>query len=70
MTDTASFTRIPSLGDTVKVRHMDGTVTTFGSEVAYAIFKAGMANTNYTLFDATTDRWIIGTLEQMTLPEA
>lgn len=61
-----SFTRIHTmLPDNVKVEHMDGTITTFGSHAAYGIFCAGLRGTAFTLYDATTSQWIVGTVDQL-----
>lgn len=66
MTNRPSFTRVQTmLPDIVKVEHMDGTMTTFGSEAAYGIFIRGLRETAFNLYDARTEQWIVGTLDQL-----
>lgn len=63
----ASFTRIAApLGhDAVVLRHQDGSITSFGSEAAFEIFKAGLRHTKYDLYDEINERWLVGTIDQL-----
>lgn len=66
MTDRlASFTRIHSGDQTIRVAHMDGQVSIFASGAAYAIFVSGLRHTNYTLYDEVVERWVVGTVDQL-----
>ncbi len=67
MTDEASFKRIAMprnnrsivIEDSdIIVEHKDGTLTVFGSDAVYEIFKRGLDFTNYSLWDDVNGAWI------------
>lgn len=68
----ASFTRVDTAGlplplqGSVAVRHQDGTMTYFGSDAAFEIFKSGMAAlTKFDMYDEVQERWLVGMVDQL-----
>jgi DNA-binding XRE family transcriptional regulator len=63
---TATYTRIPSLGDTYKVVDRAGEVSTMSMH-AYGCFLAGLRQHagDLSLFDEITGQWMVGTIEQL-----
>jgi DNA-binding XRE family transcriptional regulator len=64
-TRTADYQQINSLTDTIVVIGKEGHRLTFETLEDYDVFQAGVSAMHLSLYDDTTGRWLVGTLDQL-----